>query len=420
MGKLRSGASFPKKPGRHADGSGLYLLIKPTGGRSWLLRVQKDGQRRDIGLGSAHEGREPREGEPGFDIPLMERTILSLGEARDKARLLRTVAKSGRDPVAERDKDRRKAPTFREAAIAMHEAKETGWAETTAEDFLSALEEHAYPLIGNKRVDVIEATDIVAVLSPIWTTIPAQAAKIRRWACMVLDYSAAKNWRTTEAPRAQLKHLLAAQPSGGNRPAMPYAEVPRFIADMTAKGETIGRLALQFLVLTWARSGEVRKARWDQIDLEGKLWNRPAEIMKGPKAKRKPHTVTLSPQAIAVLELAAKHRASDAPDALIFPGKNGALMSDMSLSKIMRDAKLPYVPHGFRSSGRDWAAESMHHIPDPVAEAALAHVVPDAVIAAYKRTSFLDLRRTLLDAWGGYVTGAEDAGKVVQLAAARA
>jgi integrase len=167
---------------------------------------------------------------------------------------------------------------------------------------------------------------------------------------------------------------------------------------------------LQFLILTAARSGEVRSAKWSHIDLEGKVWNRPADLMKNRIA----HTVTLSDPAIAVLKRAALLRTTEA-DCLIFPGKGDKAISDMTLTKVLRDAKKPFAAHGFRSSFRDWAAEQMPMMPEAVAEAALAHVVPDQVIRAYKRTSFLDMRRQLLDAWGRYVEGEDN---IVRLAMA--
>jgi integrase len=380
MSKLTALAVSKAKPGRHADGRGLYLLVKPTGARSWLLRVQVDGRRRDIGLGAFPD--------------------VSLSDARETSAGLRKAAKAGRDPVQERDREKREAVTFRQATIAAHAAYLPGWSEKTAAAFLSTMEEHAYPVLGSMRVDHIDTNDVAAALLPIWSTIPLQAAKVRHRISTVLNYSKAKGWRANEAPTKSLSTLLHKQATGGNMPAMPYAELPDYVADLQTKTETIGRLALLFLIHTAARSGEVRKARWDQIDLEARTWVRPASIMKSGVA----HTVTLSREAVAVLRRALPYRGKD-DDALVFPSKSGAILSDMTISKILRDAKLPYVPHGFRSSFRDWAAEQMAEVPDAVAEAALSHAVPDKVVRAYKRTTFLDMRRTLLDGWGRYVTG---------------
>jgi integrase len=217
----------------------------------------------------------------------------------------------------------------------------------------------------------------------------------------VLNYAKAKGWRTTEAPGKSVTMGLARGHRGGNFAAMPYVDVPAFVADLASKAETMGRLALLFVIYTAARSGEVRNATWDQIDLERKLWNRPASIMKSKEA----HTVTLSDAAVAILTKAAKFRTSTKADAPVFPSSRNGALSDMTLSKIMRDAKLPYVPHGFRSSFRDFAAEQMPTIPDPVAEVALAHVVPDQVERAYKRAEFIEMRRKLLDGWAAHLAG---------------
>nr|WP_269141494.1 site-specific integrase [Sphingomonas sp. IC-56] len=183
---------------------------------------------------------------------------------------------------------------------------------------------------------------------------------------------------------------------------MPYADVPAFVAKIAAEFPTSGRQALLFLIYTAARPGEVRGARWSQIDLDGGDWNRPAALMKGADAP--PHTVTLSNAAIELLRRWKGERQPE-PDDLIFTGQRRSMLSDMTMNKVLRTAKLPYDAHGFRSSFRDWAAEKMPEIPDPVAEAALAHIVPDKVVRAYKRTNFIEMRRKLLDAWGSYVCG---------------
>lgn len=402
MGKLTATAVKNAKPGRHADGEGLYLMVKPTGGRSWLLRVQFDGSRRDIGLGSVDlASRKVAPGDPVDDVPILERRLLTLAEAREKAAILRRLAKAGRDPVAERDKDRRASRTFKDAAEAYKKSMAGTWTKAHAMRFINSLSEHAYPHIGAKPVDQIDAAAMRDALGPIWTTMPVTAGKLRQRIAAVLNYSNSEGWRATEAPLRALSFMLGDRPNGGNYPAMPFEEVPAFVAGLEADAETMGKLALRFLIFTAARSGEVRKTTWSHIDLEGRLWNRPADIMKGRKAKA--HSVTLNDQAIAVLKRAAEI-GGKRPDAPIFPGSKGQALSDMTISKIMRDKGVAFVPHGFRSSFRDWAAERMPSIPDPVAEAALAHIVPDKVVAAYKRTTFIQLRRDLLDAWGEFLT----------------
>ncbi|SEQ48297.1 tyrosine-type recombinase/integrase [Sphingobium sp. YR768] len=390
MGKLTVVSARSAKAGRHADGAGLYLLVKPTGAKSWLLRVQVGGERRDIGLG-------------GF-------SDLTLAEAREAAARLRKVARTGGDPIKERDKDRRPVPPFRKAADECHAELSKGWTDKYAAAFLASLKEHAVPSLGNIRVDHIEASTIRDALAPIWIEKPVIARKVRQRIGTVLNFAKSKGWRATEAPTRSVSVGLSRQPKGKNFAAMPYVEVPGFFTDTQGKVETVGRMALLFTIATAARSGEVRTALWSHIDLEAKVWRRPAELMKSREA----HEVTLSPVAIEILERAAPLRATGA-DCLIFPGTRGKPISDMTLTKVMRDAGKAYTVHGFRSSFRDWAAEKMPSIPDPVAEAALAHAVPDKVVAAYKRTAFMQMRRELLDAWGRYAVGESNVVKLKEV-----
>jgi integrase len=400
MPKLTPIALKSAKPGRHADGNGLYLLVKPAGARSWLLRVQVDGKRRDIGLGSFRELAKmaPKDRLNLIKIPILQLKVLTLAEAREKADLLRTAAKSGLDPIAERDRERRSIPTFREASEATHSALKEGWKPKGALVFLKSLENHIYPSLGGKRVDNITAGDITEALAPIWTSKPDMARKVRQRISTVLNFSHGKGWRATEAPGRSVTVGLPRQPKSGNYSAMAYTEVPAFVAKLRTDVRTTGKQALLFQILTAARPGEVRAARWDQIDLVTREWKRPAAIMKGSEA----HIVTLNEAAIRLLMLIRDDRATSPTD-LVFPGQRGVMMSDMTMSKVLRTAGLSYDGHGFRSSFRDWAAEKMPAIPDPVAEAALAHSVPDKVVRAYKRTKFVDMRRELLDGWGAFL-----------------
>jgi len=365
------------KPGRHGDGAGLYLMVKPSGAKSWVLRVQRDGKRRDVGLGSI--------------------AALNLAEARQRAADLRKHALNGRDPIAERDRDRRAIPTFRDATTEAHSALKAGWIDKNAAAFLTSLRDYAFPALGDLRVDGIEAGHVRDMLVPIWTTKPELARKVRMRVGQVLNFSRSKGWRTTEAPGRSVTVGLPKQPRGKNFKAMPYADVPTFVAALADKAPTTGRHALLFQILTAARPGEVRTARWGHVDLDKREWKRPADLMKGGVE----HTVTLSAAAIRLLEN-VRGTPLPRPDTLVFAGKGGKPLSDMTLKKVVTDAGMDFDPHGFRSSFRDWAAEKMPDIPDPVAEAALAHVVPDKVVRAYKRTTFLDMRRQLLGAWGAY------------------
>ncbi len=398
MGQLTHLAIKNAKPGRHVDGKGLCLIVKPSGARSWVLRVQVDGKRRDVGLGAVDltRKRDPK-AESADDTPVQHKAVLTLEEARQKADFLRRAAKAGHDPVLVRDKDKKAPPTFRKATEACHSELKAGWAAKNAAAFLSSLEDHAFAKLGNLRVDHIEASHIRDMLAPIWLEIPVMARKVRQRVNAVLNYAKSKGWRTTEVPERSVTIGLPRQRAGGNFKAMPYADVPDFVKEVRGEPVTLGRLALLLTIFTAARSGEVRSAKWSHVDLERKIWTRPAALMK----TKTEHVVTLNDSAIAVLKDAAKLRTTQA-DCLIFPGKGSKSLSDMTLTKVLRDAGLPYAAHGFRSSFRDWAAEKMPHIPEAVAEAALAHVVPDKVVRAYKRTTFLEMRRQLLDAWGAF------------------
>jgi len=415
MGKLTAKGVEKAKPGRHADGEGLYLLVKPTLARSWVLRVQVDGRRRDIGLGGVEMTALSERSEIGDDIPLEKKPRLTLSEARELATRFRNVAKSGGDIDAERKKDRKPPPNFKEAAIAAHAALSHSWAEKTSAAFLTSLEEYAYPLLGKKRVDTIAADDIAGALGLIWTTKPATAKKVRYRVNAVLDFASGKGWRAYGAPREQVRALTGKLKKGKNHPAMPYADVPAYYQGLGEGTETLGRLALMFLIATGARSIEAREARWEHIDTDKAEWARPAELMRKNDL---PHMVTLNSAALAILARVKALRPPANAQALVFPSRGGGAISDMTISKVMRDGGLAFVPHGFRSSFRDWAAECHPEIPDPVAEAALAHVVPDAVVAAYKRTKFVVLRRQLLDHWSDFITA--DQTTVVQLAPRRA
>jgi integrase len=289
-------------------------------------------------------------------------------------------------------------PTFKEAAEACHKALSAGWRDRHADAFLATLKLHVFPKMGSLRVDSVDEKDIVAVLSPLWTTKPAAARKLRQRIGTVLDFAKGSGWRSTGAPRDGLRPLLSKQARSGNFASMTYPDVPAFVASLNDQSDTVERIALLFTILTAARSGEVRSARWSHIDLDAKEWRRPAGLMKSGEA----HVVTLSPAALAVLKRTQVLRTTLA-DALVFPGSGGRPLSDMTMSKIVRP--LGVTVHGFRASFRTWAAEKMPTSPEAVAEAALAHLVPDQVVRAYQRAKFMEMRRTLLDAWGAFVEG---------------
>lgn len=390
------------KPGRHADGKGLYLLVKPrrdpksgtlkSGAKSWVLRVQVGGRRRDFGLGSVD--------------------LVSLEEARDKAREARKLAKAGLDPVLERKKAMRSIPTFKEAAGQYHEAVKGSWRNGKhADQWLATLEAHAFPLIGATRVDHIDAATIQSVLLPIWLSLPETARRVRQRVGSVLDFAHGQGWREAETPRNAVNSLMKRikQPRrGAGFAAIPYADLPAFLKGLRDGQTSIGRAGLEFLILTAARSGEVRGAIWGEIDLDKELWTIPATRMKAGEA----HSVPLSAPAVAMLRrMGALTGASE--NQLLFPGLKGQPLSDATLAKVLRvngggDATV----HGMRSAFRDWAAEQTT-FPGDWAEAALAHTLPNKVEAAYKRTKFLEQRRKMMVAWADYLGGASN---VVRLA----
>ena len=396
MGKLTAVAvkAAMATPGTYQDGDGLFLKVSGKGAASWKLRVQHDGKRRDIGIGSAK--------------------LVTLAMAREKARELRVAVKvDRRDILAERKDASAAKVTFREAAIQYHAENEGSWkSRTYARQWLAALENYAFPKLGNETTGSITAADIIATLTPIWQNKAETARQVRNRITTVLDYAHAKGWRSSEAPsgNGSLKAgrgLPKQVKEQVHRKAMPYVEIPSFITALQRK-HSYGRLALELLLLTGVRSQEVRMATWDEFDLDDNLWTVPAAHMKRAKA----HIVPLSLAALSALNRAAALKL--AGSAFVFPGVSGGAMSDMTLLKVLRDAGEPYHVHGFRSAFTDWAANM--GFPDAVVEAALAHKTPDAVQAAYRRTTYLGTpsnpgeRVRLMEAWGAYCTGVQHTG----------
>jgi integrase len=378
MGKLNvAKVRSLSEPGRYVDGDGLALLVRKNGAKSWILRVQANGRRRDFSLGSAK--------------------YVSLSEARDAAVELRRKLAKGVDPVAERKQARAGVLKFRDAAKRVHEEHKASWKNGKHQSqWLATLETYAFPTLGDLPVDKIEGPAIREALVPIWLSKPETARRVRQRIGAVLDWAYANGLRSSEAPMRSLSKALPRQPKKDRHfAALAYENVPQLVADLK-KRSSVGRLALEFLILTAARSGEVRLATWAEIDEDDQLWSIPADRMK----MGRPHQVPLSPDAQAVLQRARTFRmpASD----LIFPGqKPKRPVSDMTLLKVVRDMKLGVTVHGFRSAFRDWVAETTDY-PGEVAEAALAHSIPNKVEAAYRRTDFLEKRRALMREWGEF------------------
>lgn len=376
------------RPGRYSDGDGLLLFVRAPGQASWVARVQHNGKRRDYGIGSAK--------------------LFGLKEARDRAWEVRRALADGRDPRTLWQQPAPLVRTFREAAEEYLTAKASDAGDKRQKQRTAMLAAYAFPTLGRLQVQSIDADRIAECLRPIWTAKPETARQVRSLIVRTLRYARPDGALFVGTLGPAIADRLPAQPAKGNFGALPYQDVPALMDRLNEK-TGIAAKALQLLILTAVRSGEVRGATWDEIDLGRAVWTIPAARMK----MRKPHRVPLSPQALAVLEEAKAIRRSDH----IFPNGKGVALSDMALTKTLRDMGLACTAHGFRSSFRDWAAEQTS-APGEVAEAALAHAVPSAVEAAYKRTDFFDRRRELMDAWGRFATG-EDSGEVVQLEARR-
>lgn len=378
MGKL-SAAQIRAltKPGRYMDGDGLSLLLTAPKKGSWVLRATINGRRRDIGLG-----------------PL---DLVTLAEARDLAIDMRRDVQRGIDPIEERKRQKIEILTFKAAAEKVHSEQKATWKNGKHQDqWINTLETYAFPKLGDRLVNDIEGPLIREVLLDFWLEKPETARRVKQRIGVVLDWAYANGMRATEAPMRSLSRALPRQPKqDGHFAAMPYEDVPTFLKHLH-KRTSVARLALEFLILTASRSGEVRGAKWAEINLDAKLWTVPAERMKVGKE----HVVPLTDAAIDVLERARPCYAECSD--LVFPGRNVLRpMSDMTLLKILRYAKLPFTVHGFRSAFRDWAAEKTNY-PGEVAEAALAHTVRNKVEAAYRRTNYLDKRRELMREWSNF------------------
>ncbi len=385
MGPLE--VSRLKASGLHSVGgvTGLMLQVTATGARSWILRVKVGSKRRDMGLGAYPS--------------------VTLAQARDKAREKREMIEKGIDPI-EAKKTARSALlasqvreiTFMQSAESFIEAKRHEWKNAKhVAQWGSTLETYAYPVIGNLLVRDIDLPHILKILEPIWKTKTETAARLRGRIENVLDWATVHKYRSGDNPARWKGHLdkILPQPSKvqkvDHHDALPYLEIGSFMAELRQR-EGMGARCLEFAILTAARSGEVRGARWDEIDLDKSIWIIPAERMKMGKE----HRVPLSRAAIDLLKSVPR---LDTP--YIFPSSKNGMLSDMTLSAILRRMNIEAVPHGFRSTFRDWAAEQTAYSRE-VAEQALAHGLKDKVEAAYQRGDLFEKRKRLMDDWATY------------------
>ena len=364
-------------PGRYADGNGLYLFVQPSGTRSWIQRLVVRGRRRELGLGSL--------------------ALVSLAEAREKALVNRKLAREGGDPLAEKRRTEG-IPSFAEAASRVLEQKRDGWrGRRHHREWMSSLRRFAFPRIGKMPVSEVTSADVLEILTPIWHRKASSARRVRQRLRAVLEWAVAMEYRI-DNPCDRIGPVLGPQHDvTEHMQALPHREVAAVIRTVRASGALpAARLAFEFLVLTAARWGEVRWAEWEEIDRDAGVWTVPASRMKANRQ----HRVPLCGRALEILE--AVQALDEGAGPLVFTRGQGKPLNDKELRWLVREQGIAAVPHGFRSSFRDWAAEETDH-PREVIEAALAHVVRNRVEAAYARSDLFERRRVLMDDWARYL-----------------
>jgi integrase len=395
-----------RKPGYYGDGGGLYLRVAPGGAKGWIFRYGGRGRRRDMGLG----------GYPS----------IGLAKARELAGDCRGMIAAGLDPIAARNEKRAaaaieaaKAMTFDDCATAYINAHEAGWRNPKhRQQWKNTLSTYVSPVVGKLTVSAVDTGLVLKVLEPIWARKPETASRVRGRMEAVLDWAKVRGYRTGENParwRGHLDHLLPAKAKVRkveHHAALPYVRIGAFLVALRQQ-DGIAARALEFLILTATRTGETLGATWNEVDIGAKLWTLPSGRMKAGKE----HRVPLSDAALAVLQQMHDIRHSD----YVFPGaRDRRPLSEMSILMLIRRMKYGDITaHGFRSTFRDWAAERTTFARE-AAEIALAHAIPSAVEAAYRRGDLFEKRRELMEAWAAYCAKTEtDAGKVVALARAR-
>jgi len=389
------------KPGRHADGGGLQLLVKESGARSWVYRFMLKGKSRDVGLGTA--------GPSG----------VSLSAARDARDALRTKVKSGVDPLLERQQEASRAlaatqaaqiagMTFKAAAEAYMGANEGSWRnDKHRQQWRSTLTSYVYPVMGDMPVADIRTAHVLSVIEPIWKAKPETASRVRGRIETVLDAAKARGYREGENPARWRGHIAQILPARshltrGHHKAMPYDAIPAFTAQLRER-EATAALALEFVILTASRTSEALGATWAEVDLNKAIWTIPAARMKAGKE----HRVPLSLRAVEILD-AVKPLQKDN----LFPADKGGRLSTMAMSMLLRRMKQDCTVHGFRSGFRDWAAECTGYAHE-VCEMALAHVIGNKSEAAYRRGDMFEKRRRLMTDWAAYCSKDQAAGATV-------
>lgn len=405
-------------PGRYTDGDGLHLYVRSPEQRAWVLRYMVAGRSRDMGLGAY--------------------PATTLAEAREGVVEARKLLRQGMDPldvrkVSEAEKIGAAFRTFRAAAEELIADKGKGWRNPKHRaQWASTLETYAFPAFGNRPVQDVDSEAVMQVLRPLWERAPETGSRLRGRIEAVLDAATARGWRTGENPARWKGHLASRLPSPRkvkateHHPALPWGDVASFLAELRQR-EGVGARAVELVILTACRSGEVRGMRWGEVDWDAAVWTIPGKRMKAGK----PHRVPLS--AAAVVLLRRLHAGQPGTAALVFPGaKTGSALSDMSLTAVLRRMNTvadgqtppwrdgatgePITVHGFRSTFRVWAGERTPY-PREVVEAALAHTLKDKVEAAYQRSDLMERRRPLMEEWATFCAATDRSGTVVPIRA---
>lgn len=385
-----------KRPGRYRDDRNLYLVVINPNNRSWDFRYMIDGRERHMGLGPVH--------------------TVDLAEARQRARAARLLLLDGIDPIEHKRAEKAcraaakaKLLTFREASEAFFNQHEGKWSNVKHRlQFVSTLKTYAFPVLGNMAVDQITTPEVLRAIEPHWLSKTETMNRVRGRIESVLDWATVRGYRSGDNPARWKGHLSEVLPARGqvakvnHHAALPHPDMPPFMAELR-KREGVAARALEFSILTVARTGEVIGAQWSEFDLDAKLWKVPPGRMKGGRE----HRVALSDRAVALLRVLPTE---DGNDFVFLGSRPGSGLSHMAMMQVLkRMGHDDITVHGFRSSFRDWCAERTNY-PREVAEMALAHVIDDKTEAAYRRGDLLRKRQQLAEAWSKYCTSPPPAG----------